>query len=334
MHSRSLTLNLLVLALLSCQTLFAQGNSQRGPGRQRGRDERHRADHEVFHYLLTHHKQITREVKNLPNGVETLTQSTSPEIAAKIKEHVQWMKYRVDESNPIRMRDPLFAELFRHASEIEMQFVETPNGVRVIETSDNPKVARLIQAHAEVVSGFVEHGFVEAAKNHDVPKVAEGSSDLYHNPLIKEYGKVVSLPKAQQQPRAGSKIVVDITKGSDADQLNPAIEKIARYVNIYAGAGQAPATVDIAVVLHGDATLSVLNSEAYARKYDVKENPNLKCINQLRQAGVTFYVCGQSLIGKGNQPDDVSQHCQVAVSALTALVNLQSDGFAYIPMLK
>lgn len=331
---RSLTLNALLLALLSCQTMLAQGNSQREFSRQRGRDERLRSDHEVLHYLLTHRKQITREIKTLPSGVETVTESTTPEIAAKIKEHGKWMKYRVDESNLIRMQDPLFAELFRHASEIEMQYEETKNGIRVKETSDNPKVVQLIQTHAEIVSGFVEFGFEEAAKNQSVPIVEDKANHRYHNPVIKEYGKVIALPNAQQQPRAGSKFVVDITKGSEVDQLNPAIEKIARYVNIYAGAGHAPAEANIAVVLHGDATLSILNSVAYARKFDVKDNPNLKCIAQLRQAGVTFYVCGQSLIGKGSQPDDVSQHCQVAVSALTALVNLQTDGYAYIPLLK
>jgi hypothetical protein len=134
-----------------------------------GGDERHEADREVFHFLLTNHEKIQRTVKELPNGVETLTESKDTEVAARIKEHVGWMAHRVEKTQPIRMRDPLFAELFRHTDKIKIAHVDTDKGVKVIETSDDPQVVRLIQAHAKVVSGFVEHGFAEAMKNHPVP---------------------------------------------------------------------------------------------------------------------------------------------------------------------
>lgn len=156
----------------------------------------------------------------------------------------------------------------------------------------------------------------------------------YINPSITEYGKVVRLPDASQQPRSGSRIVVDITKGGEPDKLNPAIEKVARYVNIYAGAGEKRASVDIAVVLHGDATLAILRNEVYAERFSTDANPNLDCLNALGESGVKVIVCGQSLIGKGARPQQVIESCEVAVSALTALVNLQTDGYAYIPMLK
>jgi hypothetical protein len=134
-----------------------------------GRDERHEADRDVFHFLLSHHEKIVRTVKELPNGVETLTESKDPEVAARIKEHVSWMAHRVEKTLPIRMRDPLFAELFRHTDKIKIAHVDTDDGVKVVETSDDPRVVQLIQAHAKVVSGFVERGFAEAMKNHPVP---------------------------------------------------------------------------------------------------------------------------------------------------------------------
>ena len=129
----------------------------------------------MFQFLLKHHDKIQRTVKNLPNGVETLTESNDPEVAAQIKEHVEWMEYRIKNTHPIRMRDPLFAELFRHTDKIKMIHEDTVKGVRVVETSADPKVARLIQAHAQVVSKFVKHGFAEAMKPHAVP----------HSPLPK-----------------------------------------------------------------------------------------------------------------------------------------------------
>lgn len=156
----------------------------------------------------------------------------------------------------------------------------------------------------------------------------------YAYPTIEGYGKVVRLSDAAQQPRSGSKIVVDLTAGGDPRQLNPAIEKLARYVNIYRGAGAMPAEARIAIVLHGDATLALLNHEAYSERFAGAENPNLELARKLRGARVEFLVCGQSLISKGATPTDVDESVTVAVSALTALVNLQTDGYAYVPLSK
>lgn len=50
-----------------------------------------------------------------------------------------------------------------------MRHENTPKGVKVIETSRDPYVARLIQAHAEVVSLFIENGRQEMMRSHEVP---------------------------------------------------------------------------------------------------------------------------------------------------------------------
>ncbi len=307
------------------------GFGQRAGGLGHGQDERHDEDHEVLQFLLANHNKITRKVTELANGVETLTESNDPEIADKIKEHVQWMEYRIKETKPIRMRDPLFREIFQHTDKIKMKHEDTEQGVRVIETSDDPYVAKLIKAHAQAVSGFVKRGFAEAMKNHAVPGKA-ANARVPTVPAIKDYGKVVRLPEASQQPRSGTKICVDLTRGGDANELNPGIEKVAKYVNIYHAAGKQPAAAQIAVVLHGDATLAILNGDAYAKRFGTNDNPNLDCLHQLHEAGVEIYVCGQSLISKGAEPDEVVVFAETAVSALTAVVNLQADGYAFIPL--
>jgi intracellular sulfur oxidation DsrE/DsrF family protein len=160
----------------------------------------------------------------------------------------------------------------------------------------------------------------------------DSTSPRYSNPAIAGYGKVVQLPAAARQPRDGSRIVVDIVRGGELDTLNAAIEKVARFVNIYRGAGRKAASVDIAIVLHGDATLTILKDDAYSERFKTKGNPNLDCLHQLHKAGVEILVCGQSLIGKGSHPEEVVDYCDVAVSALTSLVNLQTDGYAYVPL--
>jgi hypothetical protein len=142
-----------------------------GMGRQGGHagDAQHAADMEVFHFLGDHGKEITRTITTLPNGVDTLTESTNPVVAEKIKQHVASMGARVREQRPIHMRDPLFREIFANAGKILMKVEPTANGVRVVETSADPYVAKLIQAHAEVVSLFIRNGRAEMMKNHEVP---------------------------------------------------------------------------------------------------------------------------------------------------------------------
>ena len=152
-----------------CGLLLLAGTNMPAP-QGPGRDPQHRADMEVFHFLLDHRNELRRQVKHLPNGVETLTESDNPKITAKIQEHVAAMKKRVEERRPIHARDPLFRELFRNAKTITLHYEKTPKGVKVTETSTDPFVAKLIQAHAEVVNLFVKNGHAEMRKDHPVPE--------------------------------------------------------------------------------------------------------------------------------------------------------------------
>jgi hypothetical protein len=126
-------------------------------------------DMELFHQLFAHRAEITRQVLPRADGVETLTESKNPEVTRLLQAHVASMLARVDEGRPIHRRDPLFAELFRHADRIEARHELTPGGVRVFETSTDPYVVRLIKAHAETVSAFLANGHAEMMKNHPVP---------------------------------------------------------------------------------------------------------------------------------------------------------------------
>ena len=140
------------------------------PGKGKGKDAAFFADRDVFHYLLANRADIRRTVKNLTNGVKTVTESDKPEVAAKVREHVAAMHKRVKEGKGIHYRDPLFAELFRHYDKITMTVEKTEKGVKVTETSDDPYVVKLIQAHAAVVTKFVQNGHAEVRKNHPLPE--------------------------------------------------------------------------------------------------------------------------------------------------------------------
>ncbi|MGV3723282.1 MAG: hypothetical protein ACO1SX_20475, partial [Actinomycetota bacterium] len=127
------------------------------------------ADMHQAHSLLANHDSIRRSVRQLPNGVETITTSADPKVAALLPEHVIAMQARLKNGQMIRGFDPLFSELFQNASKIDLQIEGRPDGVRVVETPGDPYVVKLIQAHAEAVNGFVRDGMAGMHRTHAVP---------------------------------------------------------------------------------------------------------------------------------------------------------------------
>lgn len=140
-----------------------------GFGKAEQVDDRHAKDHQDFFYLIEHRRQIRRTVKNLDNGIETVTEADDAVVTEKIQAHVESMYERVENRQPIRMRDPLFREIFANADKIVMEVKHTDHGVVVKETSDDPYVAKLLQEHAKVVNLFIKNGFPELPKNHAAP---------------------------------------------------------------------------------------------------------------------------------------------------------------------
>ncbi len=148
---------LVLLMLTSVVTVPAQG----GAG--------NRDDMRTIHALFDQHRQIRRTVTVIEQGVETLTEADDARTRALIVEHAQAMKNRLVRHQPIRMWDPLFAALFRNADKIHMEVIPTLKGVKVVETSTDPDVVKLIRAHAEGVSEFVREGASVMHKSHQLP---------------------------------------------------------------------------------------------------------------------------------------------------------------------
>jgi hypothetical protein len=155
-----------LIALVSSVPARGQGPHGRGP---MGHDAAHAADMQLFHQLFDHRSEISRQVVKRADGIETVTESKNPEVARLLQTHVASMLARVEDGRPIHRRDPLFAELFRHADRITARHDDTADGVRVVETSDDPYVVLLLQAHADVVSAFIANGRSEMMKDHPVP---------------------------------------------------------------------------------------------------------------------------------------------------------------------
>lgn len=322
---------LAALSLLAMMAVMPPQSKGDDTPKGKGPNPEMKADQAVFHDLLENHKEIRRTVKRLNNGVETLTESDKPEVSAKIQEHVAAMHKRVKDGRGLRFWDDLFVAVFKNHAKISMTVENTKKGVLVKETSDDPLTVKLIQAHAEVVSKFVEFGFEEARKNHPVAAGDSEKPKLVF-PIIPNVGGVVPLPKAAEQPRKGAKVVFDITVDAKSADVNKGLERVARLLNLYGSAGLKASDVKVAVVFHGEATKTVLSDAAYKVKFGADKNPNLIVLRDLQKAGVEVFVCGQALAYKGIKESEVEKDIAVALAALTVVINRQTDGYAYVPV--
>lgn len=141
----------------------------RGAGRAGGRHGGPPAVMQTARALVHDHRDaVERQVEMLDNGVVTVTRAPADaDAAAAIRRHVREMKQMLETGGRVRMWDPLFRELFDRADEIDMEIEELDDGMRVTETSEDPQVAELIQAHARKVTEFIERG--PAAVHEETP---------------------------------------------------------------------------------------------------------------------------------------------------------------------
>ena len=114
----------------------------KGAGHGQGAGAHQPPDRETIHGMLAQHEKIQRSVNDIDGGIVADTTSKDPEVAAMIRKHVAEMKTRLEQGQPTRMWDPLYAALYEHHAEIAMSIVEIEGGVRVTETSKNPEVTR------------------------------------------------------------------------------------------------------------------------------------------------------------------------------------------------
>src|SRR6056300_873035 len=110
--------------------------------------------------IFKNHKEIKRTVTNLDNGIKTETYSDNEEIRAAIINHVTLMVTRIQENrNPkVMIQSPTLDKLFNNFDKIETSVELTDTGIAVIQTSEDPKVVKLLQSHASEINDMVEKG--------------------------------------------------------------------------------------------------------------------------------------------------------------------------------
>lgn len=151
-------------------------------------------------------------------------------------------------------------------------------------------------------------------------------------PVIQQFGPVFDIPSPDLKTPldATYRVVFDVASAADApDAVNPRMEGVARFLNMHARAGVPRERMQLALVLHGAAGKDALDNDAYRKRFGV-DNPNVPLLKALGDAGVQVYLCGQTAMSRGLPRAELTPPVQMALSAMTALVVLQEQGYRLI----
>ena len=152
-------------------------------------------------------------------------------------------------------------------------------------------------------------------------------------PVIQDYGPVFDAPADAYNLRADQyhKVSMDVsTTGDFPEDRNRSLESAARFLNMHARNGIDPKQIEFAIIVHGGASKDLLSDKAYRQRFD-ELNPNTALLKALSGAGVTIYLCSQSAAFKGYGYDEFNPAVTIALSAMTAHVRLQQEGYTLIP---
>jgi intracellular sulfur oxidation DsrE/DsrF family protein len=126
------------------------------------------------------------------------------------------------------------------------------------------------------------------------------------------------------------KVIFDVfTHPGKKNSVNPLLNTVARFMNMHGHTGLDKEQMQIVVVVHGEAIPNMLREEEHQKALG-KSNPNAKLVKALEKAGVETYVCGQSLTYKGYEKKQLIKGVKMSLSAMTALVHFQKEGYQLI----
>ena len=120
------------------------------------------------------------------------------------------------------------------------------------------------------------------------------------------------------------------TTAEEPHQMNIGLNSVARFINMHAQAGVPLDNIRPAIVVHGPAGWDLLYHEEYRERTGVA-NPNAELLRELMNSGTRVILCGQTAASRGIPIDGLMEGVEVALSAMTAFVVLQDEGYVANP---
>ena len=151
-------------------------------------------------------------------------------------------------------------------------------------------------------------------------------------PVITDFGRTATVPHTDfvTDTTLVFKAVFDVSKApDDPAKRNPYIETIARFLNMHAKAGVPVENLKVRMAIHGQASYGLLKNEHYKEQFGL-DNPNIALLEAIDKAGVEIILCGQTAHFRNIQEEKRLPLTQMALSAMTILIQSQEAGYQLI----
>lgn len=164
-----------------------------------------------------------------------------------------------------------------------------------------------------------------------IPGAIEAQGGATAGPVIHAGGAVFPVDPDFETPLdIDYRVAFELAEGGDTERVSTSLNTVARYLNMHARAGVPRERLAAAVVIHGTAVMDVLGPDAYRARAG-GPNPNQTLLQELLDAGTRVIVCGQSAASRGFAASELADGVELALSAMTAFVALQRDGYLVNP---
>ena len=147
--------------------------------------------------------------------------------------------------------------------------------------------------------------------------------------LLREVGSFKPIPKPEHTaPRAlVYKVSWDVTVGpAKPDSMTAGFRVPANFLMMTDTSGIPRKNVHLAIIVHGTATRSLLQNDAYRAQTGV-DNPNVAILEALNAAGVQVIVCGQALLNRNVPREKLLPFVKTSISATLARAVLGAQGY-------
>lgn len=139
-------------------------------------------------------------------------------------------------------------------------------------------------------------------------------------------------PAYAVSPHQPLKTVFDLSGDMQSPKVvDPALEKIARSINLYVADGVPLDHLNCAIVIGRGSAAVALDDQHYRNRFGVA-NPNIELLSKLHAAGVQVVASEQALADQGFGKNDLAPNIKVALSSVTALSALTQSGYVIMPL--
>jgi len=148
--------------------------------------------------------------------------------------------------------------------------------------------------------------------------------------LLRTEGKFNPIPKPEHVAPKDLvyRVAWDVTVGPEKPgEVTGGFRVPANFLMMADTSGIPRKNVHLAIIVHGTATRSLLQNDAYKAATGV-DNPNIALLEALNGAGVQVIVCGQALVNRKVPRDKLLPFVKTSISATLARAVLQAQGYA------